>query len=712
MPRSGGPVGNAQGYPLFSVEHNSLGAPITDEKGRPINNSTSSSSDSSNDGTLKEKGKPQEQDWQPSGVKTPMGVHELLVEEFFPADSYHNGTYWADLPRSGRVQFAFRQSTEEAKRELSVIGGMFKKDPLSPFSAYFSNYVVTGMGLFTEGATLFSIGNLKPLYAAVWPQCFSNHKVCSKGWINAIEYLEILGIICGQILVGFEGDWVGRRWGLVQDALIMTLGLVMLTASWGVDLNGWVICYGWCLFVYGIGVGGEYPMTSTSALEAKSGVSAEALTDDRLHRGRNVGLAFLMQGWGQLFNQVILIVLLIIFHHGSGNPPYSTLSVQWTFRVQFAVVGVMTLWLAYHRFYHGDYSVDRKLQNKKKKQGAVTGYDATSLKLAMGHFGGRMIGTCGTWFANDFFFYGNKLFQSTFISVLLPGKSTVMDGWLYNLINIGVSLAGYYLAAFLIDHKMYGRVRMQSVGFIMDFILILVAAAMYTDLIKPENIHGLQAIYYLSSFFNQFGPNSTTFLLAAEVYPTSIRATCHGLSAAAGKLGALAPAILYNYLADVRTKFWVVTWFGLLGFVLTVVFIPDTTGLDLREQERYWSFVRAGKAGEYHGIAVHKRHLSLWETMVLKRHLAYDPEKDRAAKMEELSETYARMLQEKLNEIPEDEQDDDNVVSSNVALFFQELDKKKRNAALRAAEEEVERLRLKETEEKNRRERTFEVSEL
>jgi hypothetical protein len=29
------------------------------------------------------------------------------------------------------------------------------------------------------------------------------------------------GIIVGQVLVGFEGDWVGRKFGLVQDALVM-----------------------------------------------------------------------------------------------------------------------------------------------------------------------------------------------------------------------------------------------------------------------------------------------------------------------------------------------------------------------------------------------------------------------------------------------------------------------------------------------------------
>lgn len=49
--------------------------------------------------------------------------------------------------------------------------------------------------------------------------------------------MEIVGIICGQILVGILGDWLGRRWGLIQDATIMFIGLIMLTASWGVTLS-------------------------------------------------------------------------------------------------------------------------------------------------------------------------------------------------------------------------------------------------------------------------------------------------------------------------------------------------------------------------------------------------------------------------------------------------------------------------------------------
>lgn len=44
-------------------------------------------------------------------------------------------------------------------------------------------------------------------------------------------------------------------------------------------------------------------------------------------------------------------------------------------------------------------------------------------------------------------------------------------------------------------------------------------------------------IYGLTFFFSNFGPNATTFILPSEVFPTEIRARCHGISAAAGKLG-------------------------------------------------------------------------------------------------------------------------------------------------------------------------------
>lgn len=54
---------------------------------------------------------------------------------------------------------------------------------------------------------LFSIGNLTPLFEAVWSTCWKTHEVCSANWVAAVQYLEIIGIIVGQMLVGVLGDW-------------------------------------------------------------------------------------------------------------------------------------------------------------------------------------------------------------------------------------------------------------------------------------------------------------------------------------------------------------------------------------------------------------------------------------------------------------------------------------------------------------------------
>ena len=74
----------------------------------------------------------------------------------------------------------------------------------------------------------------------------------------------------------------------------------------------------------------------------------------------------------------------------------------------------------------------------------------------------------------------------------------------------------------------------------------------------------MQALYFLSSFFGQFGPNATTWLLPGEVFPTDIRATCHGISAATGKVGALVAGIWFAYLTNAG-KFYVAAFFNLVG---------------------------------------------------------------------------------------------------------------------------------------------------
>lgn len=133
------------------------------------------------------------------------GAFDQLIR---PDDSYGpDGTYWADMPVGEKIKFVSSYDAGETKRELGIVWSMMKEDPLSPVSYYFKNMVLPGAGLGLEGYVLFSIGNIKPLFEKTFPTCWHTNEICDKQWLNAVDYLEIIGIIFGQILVGVVGDW-------------------------------------------------------------------------------------------------------------------------------------------------------------------------------------------------------------------------------------------------------------------------------------------------------------------------------------------------------------------------------------------------------------------------------------------------------------------------------------------------------------------------
>jgi hypothetical protein len=209
---------------------------------------------------------------------------------------------------------------------------------------------------------------------------------------------------------------------------------------------------------------------------------------------------------------------------------------------------------------------------------------------------------------------------------------------------------------------------MMQVGFLMDFIFFIIPAFYHEYCTSPAGIRGFQAMYFLSSFFNQFGPNSVTFLVAAECFPTPVRATAHGISAAVSKLGAVAASITYSSI-DPQKKFLAVFWFGLAGMLITFFFLPDTTGLDLAEQERRWKHIRVGSGHRYHGVAIHSIHLSLWEQWcgVGK---SYDPKMDDKAKIQEIRAVWEAKQAENSKMESSDKSHDDDEFSEEIHAYF------------------------------------------
>jgi PHS family inorganic phosphate transporter-like MFS transporter len=81
-------------------------------------------------------------------------------------------------------------------------------------------------------------------------------------------------------------------------------------------------------------------------------------------------------------------------------------------------------------------------------------------------------------------------------------------------------------------------------GFIVLTILFCIIGFAYNHLGE----HALLALYVLSQFFFNFGPNATTFIVPGECFPTRYRSTSHGISAASGKVGAIIAQVVFGPL--------------------------------------------------------------------------------------------------------------------------------------------------------------------
>lgn len=84
------------------------------------------------------------------------------------------------------------------------------------------------------------------------------------------------------------------------------------------------------------------------------------------------------------------------------------------------------------------------------------------------------------------------------------------------------------------------------------------------------------------------GPNCTTFLIPAEVFPTRVRGTAHGISAAAGKCGAILTSFAFATVEDAISLEGVLGLFSgvMMLTALVTLMIPETKGYSLEAIEK------------------------------------------------------------------------------------------------------------------------------
>jgi PHS family inorganic phosphate transporter-like MFS transporter len=156
--------------------------------------------------------------------------------------------------------------------------------------------------------------------------------------------------------------------------------------------------------------------------------------------------------------------------------------------------------------------------------------------------------TTVSWFFLDLAFYGLGLNNSIVLNAIgYSSGDTIYHSLLHtaigNLILICAGgVPGYWTSVATIDTL--GRKPIQIMGFFLLTIIFIIIGFGYHELTSKA----LLALYILAQFFFNFGPNTTTFIIPGECFPTRYRSTGHGISAAAGKIGAIVAQYIANPL--------------------------------------------------------------------------------------------------------------------------------------------------------------------
>lgn len=192
----------------------------------------------------------------------------------------------------------------------------------------------------------------------------------------------------------------------------MFIGSIFLSSAAG-SATAWLAVFATGLCVFGFGVGGEYPVASSSAAER-----AEGDPKMRKRRGEVVVMTFSMQGVGSFAN--VLVIIIFYAAAGATGSVISQTDAEVIWRGQFIVGLVICTFFVYYRFVYLKESkvweeerkvVDKEIEMEEREHPGKSGRVWAYLCIFKRYWS-RLLISCGAWVLNDFAFYGSKLFMS------------------------------------------------------------------------------------------------------------------------------------------------------------------------------------------------------------------------------------------------------------------------------------------------------------
>jgi PHS family inorganic phosphate transporter-like MFS transporter len=423
--------------------------------------------------------------------------------------------------------------------------------------------LVSGMGFFTDAYDLFVIGIVSTLVKQQW------HLDSAR--LATLNATMLGAAFLGALAFGRVADLVGRKrvyWLVAAIMVVAALGSALAPSFW--------VLVGF-RFLLGLGVGGDYPVSAVLMTEY-------ANTRDR---GRLVGLVFSTQALGLIVGPLVALALL-----GAGTPA----GAAW--RALLALGAVPAAAVVYLR---------RKMPESPRYQAQVQGRGAEAARqlsafsdgtvqggtpgpagrriglrafLGSRRFLVTLAGTAGCWFLLDYAYYGNTISTPQIIGLISPGSSAMRTIAIQLAIFGVAAVPGYLLAIARMDRVGHRRLQLAGFGVMAACFAVIGGVPGMTTAVAPFLL-----VYGVSYFFTEFGPNMTTFVLPGELFPVSVRATGHGISAGVGKFGAFIGVFLFPVLQSslgLRGTLLLTAGVSVLGAAATLV-LPEPAGRSLDE---------------------------------------------------------------------------------------------------------------------------------
>ncbi|XWS31427.1 hypothetical protein CRYUN_Cryun23aG0074700 [Craigia yunnanensis] len=455
---------------------------------------------------------------------------------------------------------------------------------------HFTAIIIAGMGFFTDAYDLFCISLVTKLLGRIYYHVDGAEKpgTLPPNVSAAVNGVAFCGTLAGQLFFGWLGDKLGRKKVYGMTLMLMVICSIASGLSFGHTSKSVIATLCFFRFWLGFGIGGDYPLSATIMSEYAN----------KKTRGAFIAAVFAMQGFGILAGGIFAIIISSAFKARFDAPPYeidalgSTVpQADYVWRI-ILMVGALPAALTYYwRMKMPETARYTALVAKNAKQAAsdmskVLQMDIEAEPQKLSNWNG-----------------GNPNLDIFSAIGWIPSAKTMNAleevfriARAQTLIALCSTVPGYWFTVAFID-KM-GRFSIQLMGFFFMTVFMFALAIPYDHWTHKDNRIGFVIMYSLTFFFANFGPNATTFVVPAEIFPARFRSTCHGISAASGKLGAMVGAFGFLYLAQnkdkakadagypagigVKNSLLLLGAVNALGFLFTFL-VPESKGKSLEE---------------------------------------------------------------------------------------------------------------------------------